>query len=391
MTELLIKLFVKDYNNTESPDVRGRMGTFSSIIGILGNFLLAIIKFVAGFISHSVAITADAFNNFSDAGSSLITFISFKISSKPADRDHPFGHARMEYIASMIVSFLILLVGFELFMDSGEMLLDPSKVSTLDLGNPVAIIILVISIIIKLWLGFFFRKMGRKIDSDALAATSTDCFSDTISTGAVLVSAIVISLTSWYIIDAIVGIAVSILIIIAGLKILNDTKNALLGEAPVDELVEDIKSIVAQYPEIVGIHDLMVHNYGPKRYIASLHAEVDGEGDIFKLHDTIDNAERQLKDELGILCTIHMDPIVTNDERVNELKCFLTETMAEAGLDFSVHDFRVVIGDTHTNLIFDIVVPFECKIPEGELCEKIEQAVSRARDDHYCVITVDRG
>ena len=390
MSDFLLRLFVKDHRNTDDPKVRGAIGTFSSFVGIAGNFLLAIIKFVAGFISSSVAIIADAFNNFSDAGSSLITFISFRISAKPADRDHPFGHARMEYISSMIVSFIILLVGFELFIDSGELLLDPSKATPLDLSAP-AIIILVVSIIIKLWLGIFFRAMSRKIDSDALSATSTDCFSDTVSTGAVLLSAIVIKLTDWYILDAIVGIAVSILIIIAGTKILNDTKNALLGEAPVGELVDNIKRIVEEYPEIIGMHDLMVHNYGPKKYIASFHAEVDGSDDIYKLHDTIDNAERRLKEELGILCTIHMDPIVTNDEDTNRLKEFLEETLRDIGLEFSVHDFRVVIGETHTNLIFDVVVPFECKTSDGEICKTIECAVANKRPDHFCVITVDRG
>lgn len=390
MTDLLLRLFVKNYRETDNPKVRGSIGTFSSFVGIAGNFLLAIIKFIAGFISSSVAIIADAFNNFSDAGSSLITFISFRISAKPADRDHPFGHARMEYISSMIVSFIILLVGFELLIDSGELLLVPTKETAIDLSIP-AIVILVISIIIKLLLGIFFKNMSRRIDSDALAATSTDCFSDTISTGAVLLSAILIKLTNWYILDAIVGIAVSILIIIAGAKILNDTKNALLGEAPVEELVDDIKHIIEDYHEIIGIHDLMVHNYGPKKYIASLHAEVDGSDDIYKLHDTIDNAERRLKEELGILCTIHMDPIVTNDEDTNRLKEFLEETLKDIGFEFSVHDFRVVIGETHTNLIFDVVVPFECKTADGEICKTIEDAVAKARANHFCVITVDRG
>ena len=390
MTDFLLRLFVKNYRETDNPKVRGSIGTFSSFVGIAGNFLLAIIKFIAGFISSSVAIIADAFNNFSDAGSSLITFISFRISAKPADRDHPFGHARMEYISSMIVSFIILLVGFELLIDSGELLLVPNKETTIDLSIP-AIVILVVSIIIKLLLGIFFKNMSRRIDSDALAATSTDCFSDTISTSAVLLSAILIKLTNWYILDAIVGIAVSILIIIAGAKILNDTKNALLGEAPVEELVDDIKHIIEDYPEIIGIHDLMVHNYGPKKYIASLHAEVDGSDDIYKLHDTIDNAERRLKEELGILCTIHMDPIVTNDEDTNRLKEFLEETLKDIGFEFSVHDFRVVIGETHTNLIFDVVVPFECKTSDGEICKTIECAVANKRPDHFCVITVDRG
>jgi hypothetical protein len=218
-----------------------------------------------------------------------------------------------------------------------------------------------------------------------------DSFSDTLSTTAVLVSTIVIKLTDWYMIDAIVGIAVSVLIIVAGLKILNETKNALLGEAPVEETVDAIKMVVAQYPAVIGIHDLMVHNYGPKNFIASLHAEVDGKDDIYELHDMIDNVERQIKNELGILCTIHMDPIVTDDETCNELRSFLIETMSELGYNYGVHDFRVVVGNTHTNLIFDIVVPFDVKISEGEIVETVSRAVNKKRNECFCVITVDRG
>ena len=389
MIELLNKIFIKNSKNTQCPTVRKAYGTFSSIVGIVVNFILSAIKLLAGLISGSLAITVDAFNNLSDAGSSFITLISFKISSKPADRDHPFGHARIEYVSSMIVSFLILLVGFELLIDSIKSIYDPSGAQKTEL-QLVTIIILSISILMKLWLGFFYRKNGKKINSEVLRASSTDCFSDTISTVAVLVSSIIVSVTDIAIIDSIVGILVSILIIIAGAKILNETKNALLGEAPVDGLVDDIHKIISEYEDIVGVHDLMVHNYGPRTYFASLHAEVDGSKDIYGLHDMIDNVERQIKERLGISCTIHLDPIVTNDETVNELREFVISTIADIKLECSIHDFRVVIGETHTNLIFDVALPFESKLSEREVEEKIAEEISARRDNHFCVITIDR-
>lgn len=389
MTELLSKLFVKNHTCPENPEVRKSYGTLASVVGVAVNFILALIKLVAGILAASVAITADALNNLSDAGSSVITFFSFKLSAKPADKGHPFGHARIEYIASMIVSFLILLVGFEMLIDSAKRLIDPSNVVPMEI-SPVVIIILSVSVLMKLWLALFYRKIGKKINSGVVKAASADSLSDSISTVAVLVSSIVIKFTGWQIIDAIVGIAVSVIILIAGGKILNETKNALLGEAPVDETVEEIKKLVAEYPDIIGMHDLMVHNYGPSRSIASLHAEVDGSHDIYKLHDMIDNVERRMKDELNITCTIHMDPIVTNDETVNSLKKLLLEVISEEQLDINIHDFRVVVGETHTNMIFDVVLSFDSPICEDELVSRISKAVTAKAPNHYCVITVDR-
>ena len=390
MTEKILNLFINKKKRENEVQKRKAYGSVTSAIGIGANILLAIIKLIAGFISGSVAIMADAFNNLSDAGSSLITLISFKLSSKPADKDHPFGHARMEYIASMVVSFIILLVGFELFSSSGKLILGISEAETNDL-TMLPIIILSVSIVLKLLLGIFYLQAAKIIDSSVIKAAAMDSFSDTLSTSAVLVSTIIIKITEWYMIDAIVGIAVSVLIIIAGLKILNETKNALLGEAPVEETVDAIKKVVAQYPAVIGIHDLMVHNYGPKNFIASLHAEVDGKEDIYELHDMIDNVERQIKNELGILCTIHMDPIVTDDETCNELKSFLLATMTELGYSYDIHDFRVVVGNTHTNLIFDIVVPFDVKVSESDIVEAVSNAINKKRAECFCVITVDRG
>lgn len=390
MTKLLTKLFVKNYNNTADPSVRKSYGTLASVVGIIINLILAGIKILAGILAGSVAIIADAFNNLSDSGTSVITLLSFKLSSKPADKEHPYGHARIEYIASMVVSFIIMLVGAELLLDSGKTLLGISEAKETAISG-LTIIILSVSIVLKLWLGLFYKGIAKRIDSTVVAAAATDSFSDSISTVAVLASSIVIRLTGWSIIDAIVGIAVSIPIIIAGLKILNETKDILLGEGPVDETVEAIEKIVADYPDVIGIHDLMVHNYGPNKFVASLHAEVDGKKDIYYLHDMIDNLERRINEELVILCTIHMDPIVTDDENVNELKTFLVETMKEAGLDLPIHDFRTVIGNTHTNMIFDVVLPFDHPLSEDQVKENICHAVQEKRENCYCVITVDRG
>ncbi len=390
MTGLLTKLFIKNSDNTSDPTVRKNYGTLSSIVGIIINLILAGIKIFAGIISSSVAIIADAFNNLSDSGTSVITLLSFKLSSKPADKEHPYGHARIEYIASMVVSFIILLVGAELLLDSGKTLIGLGETQQTEIST-VTIVILAVSIVLKLWLGLFYRGIGKKIDSKVILAAATDSISDSFSTLAVLASSIVIKLTDWYFIDAIVGIGVSIPIIIAGLKILNETKDILLGEGPVDETVSAIENIVKDYPDIIGMHDLMVHNYGPNRFVASFHAEVDGKKDIYYLHDMIDNVERRINEELVISCTIHMDPIVTDDENVNELKSFLTSTMEECGLKFPIHDFRTVIGNTHTNMIFDVVLPFEHPLSEDEVKKKISEAVHQKRENCYCVITVDRG
>ena len=390
MIDFLSKSFIKNYQDYNNPNVRKSYGTLSSIVGILVNFILATMKLIIGILSSSIAIIADSANNFSDAGSSVVTLVSFKLSAKPADRDHPFGHARIEYVASMIVSFIIFLVGAELMIDSVKTIIGLSEFEPTDVSL-VTIIILSVSILLKLWLGLFQRKIGKKINSGVIKATSTDSLSDCIATSAVLISSIVIKFTSWYMLDAVMGIIVSVLVIIAGVNILNETKNAILGEAPIEETVNDIKNIVAKYPEVIGMHDLLVHNYGPHNFIASFHAEVDGKENIYYLHDVIDNIENEVNRELNIFCTIHMDPVVTDDEEVNNLKKFLIDTLEEKNLSLSIHDFRVVIGETHTNLIFDVVMPFEYPLKESEVKKMIESAVLEKRSNCYCVITVDRG
>ena len=388
MTNLLIRLFVKNHQNPGDSAVRERYGVFSSIVGIIINLTLAALKLIAGILSFSIAIVADALNNLSDAGSSLISFVSFKIAAKPADKEHPFGHARIEYVSSMIVSFLILIVGFELMTSSvGELF--SKNGADLEVTN-LTYLILSVSILLKLWLGFFYRKISKKIDSSVVAAAATDSFSDCASTSAVLISSIIIGFSGWLFIDSIVGLAVSVMIMFAGIKILNETKNSLLGEAPIQEVVDSIKRTVDKYPEVVGIHDMLVHNYGPKTYIVSFHAEVDGNNDIYELHDAIDNIEREINEDLRIMCTIHMDPIVTNDETVNELRTFTADVAKEICPKATIHDFRTVIGQTHTNLIFDLVLPFDIKEQPSDVVAAIKETISQRRPNCFCVVTVDR-
>ena len=391
MTELLSKIFIKNHKDTQNDGVRKSYGTLASFVGIAVNIILALTKLVLGILTASAAIVADALNNLSDAGSSIITLVSFKMSAKPADRDHPFGHARIEYIASMIISFLILLVGFETLINSFSVLFGISVADSPDFSL-ISLIILSLSILLKLWLALFYRTVGKKINSGVIKASSVDSLADCVSTLAVLVSAIIIKITNIPIIDTVVSIGVAVMIVVAGVRILNETKNSLLGEAPVKEQINAIDKIIAEFPEVIGVHDLMIHNYGPNHYIASLHAEVDGAKDIYMLHDMIDNLEKRIHTDLNIMCTIHMDPIVTDDETVNELKSFLQDVIREEFSDaFTFHDFRVVVGATHTNLIFDILLPFEYNETPEEVIRRVSEAVLKRKDNCYCVITVDRG
>lgn len=385
MTELLSRIFVKNHTDVASPVVRRAYGTLVSVVGIIVNLFLFAGKFIVGALFHSVAVTADAVNNLSDAGSSIISFISFKISAKPADRDHPFGHARIEYVASMIVSFFVLLIGFELLKESVGKIFEPVTPDK----SLATVIVLVLSILGKLWLGFFNRKVGKRIDSSVMRATATDCFSDSLSTGAVLISTLILFFFNLNV-DAYMGIIVAVLILIAGIKILNETKNSILGEAPSKETVDGIRYIVSQYEGALGIHDLVVHSYGPGRTIASLHVEVDGSGDIFAAHDMIDNIEKRISTDMGIQCTIHLDPIVVDDEKINALRAEAEAAAVAVDERIKIHDFRFVEGVTHSNLIFDVAVPFEVKLSDSEIVGRISGSIAEKLPNHFCVITVDR-
>ena len=385
MITLLSKIFIKDRENTKDPNVRRSYGVLISAVGIVVNVLLSALKLIFGMISGSIAVTADAMNNLSDAGSQVVSMISFKIASKPADRGHPFGHARIEYVASMIVSFIVLTVGFELGKESVNKILHPVGANF----TTVVIVVLGISVAAKIWLALNARRVAKRIGSPVIAATAADSFSDAFATGAVLIAAVVEKLTGFKS-DGYIGVAVSAVIMIAGIKILNDTKNSILGSPPEPEVVEGIVRITEECPEILGIHDLVVHNYGAGNTIASLHAEVDGSADVYLIHDAIDNVEKRLFSEIGVRATIHMDPIVTNDERVNELKAIVLAAVKEIDERLSIHDFRFVEGVTHSNLIFDVTVPFEVKMKDEDITDAVEQAAKRI-DATYCtVVTIDR-
>lgn len=388
MVALLTRLFVRDAQNIQSPTVRLQYGTMVSVVSIVCNLLLSAGKFAIGILLGSIALTADGVNNLSDAGSAIVSLVSFRIAAKPADRDHPFGHARIEYVASMIVSFLVLLVGVELLTSSVEKILSPTPPD--DRYLLASLILLSASILVKLWMGMLNRKIGKKIDSAVMRAAATDSLTDCISTAAVLLSTLLYALFGWDFLDGWFGLFVAVLILAAGCRILNETKNSILGERPVDETVEAIRRIVAEYPAALGLHDLIVNSYGPGHTIASLHVEVDGAKDPFETHDTVDNIERRLNRELGILCTIHTDPIVVGDPEVDRLHRAVEKIVQKIDERMLVHDFRFVRGTTHSNLIFDVVAPFECPMSDEELKAAVTAQI-RALDARFCtVITIDR-
>lgn len=364
---------------------RERLGSRISIIGIIANVMLFAGKFAVGTLTGSVSVRADAINNLSDAGSSLVSLISFKLSSKPADREHPYGHARTEYIASLIVSFLVMYIGIDLLMESVERIRNPRVTEF----NIVALAVLAASAVVKLSLWALNRGIAKRIDSEVIKATAADSLSDALATTAVAV-AMVIGHFTGFDTDGYMGIVVAVIIMIAGFNILKETKDHILGGAPDPELVERIKEIVADCPEAIGTHDMFIHNYGPGRVVASLHIEVDGNSDIFYVHDSIDNIEKKISSELGVICTIHMDPIVTDDEQISELRQRVSELVRSIDERLDIHDFRFVKGHTHTNLIFDIAAPFEVKLTDGELVEKTRNLVSSLEGNYYAVVSVDR-
>lgn len=387
MTSLLIKLFIRNPQDTHSPAARRAYGTLVSTVGIVLNILLAAAKFTIGFLFGAISVQADAVNNLSDAGSQIISLISFKIAAKPADRDHPFGHARIEYVTSMIVSFLILLIGWELLSGSVDKMLHPTET----VFSWVSVAVLSLSVLAKLWLCFFNRKIARRIDSQVMRATAADSLSDAAATSAVLVATLIFRFTGFDP-DAYMGILVALLILWAGIKILNDTKNSILGERPSEETVACIKSLVAEFEPrgVLGIHDLVVHDYGPGRVMASFHIEVDGDADIYTSHEVADLIERRLRIDYGIEATVHLDPVAVHDPRVASLR-ELTETAAHSVDErLRIHDFRIVPGDVHTNLIFDVAAPFELELTDSDLRTQIADAVHRIDDRLFAVITVDR-
>ena len=387
MTNLLIKLFIKSPRDVGSPAVRRAYGTLASTVGIILNLLLAAGKFTVGFLFGAISVQADAVNNLSDAGSQIISLVTFKMAAKPADRDHPFGHARIEYVTSMIVSFLILLVGWELLSGSVDKVFHPAET----VFSWLSVAVLGVSVLVKLWLCLFNRKIAKKIDSSVMRATAADSLSDAGATFAVLVATLIYKFTSFDP-DAYMGILVALLILWAGIKILNDTKNSILGEQPSEETVAMIETLVKEFEDqgAIGLHDLVVHNYGPGRVMASLHVEVDGDADIYASHDMADLIERRLRVECGIEATVHMDPIAIRDPRVSELKAYAEGIVREVDGRLRIHDFRIVPGETHTNLIFDIAAPFELAMSDADLRSKVADGIHEGNGHLFAVITVDR-
>ncbi len=385
MTEFLVRHFVKDYKEVEKVSVRTAYGVLASIVGIFCNVFLFVVKFIVGILLHSVSVTADAFNNLSDAGSSVISFIGVKMASKPADADHPFGHGRMEYIAALIVSFLILEVGFTFLKDSFGKVMHPEQLNF----QLVSVLILILSIGVKLWLGLFNRKLGQKIDSKVMKAVFADSMGDVITTSATILSIVFFGITKINI-DGFVGIGVALVVMWAGVGIARDTLEPLIGEAIDPEVYEEIKHFVENYDGIEGTHDLIVHNYGPGRSMASIHAEVPNDVDIEISHEIIDRIEREAAKKLGIFLVIHMDPIEMRDERVLALKEQTEGILNEIDPACSIHDFRVVHGEEQTNLIFDMVIPIDYDEEKRNnlpltLMGKIQELDSR----YQCVITVE--
>ena len=374
MVSYLSKKFIKDYKNVKNENVRRAYGMLCSIVGILLNIFLFAIKYFAGIISGSIAITADAFNNLSDAGSSVITLIGFKFAGMKPDLEHPFGHGRVEYISGFAVSVMIILMGAELLKSSIDKIFHPESIDT----TVVSFIILIVSILVKLYMSLYNSKIGDKIESAGMKATATDSKSDCIATSVVLISMLIAKFTGVNI-DAYAGLLVAGFILYAGYDAAKETLSPLLGQIPEKSLVDSIEKIVMSYDEIVGIHDLVVHDYGPGRLMLSLHAEVPGNGDIFVLHDAIDRAEIELNEKLNCEAVIHLDPIDTDNEEVMEMKSKITELIKkEIDEIITIHDFRIVKGNTHTNVIFDAVIPPKYKMTDKEVETKIKDLVKNA-------------
>ncbi len=385
MISILSKIFIDNKNITDENEKRNIFGTLCGAMGIVLNIILFAIKYFAGIISGSIAVTADAFNNLSDAGSSVITLVGIRMASKKPDRDHPFGHGRMEYLSGLAVSVIIILVGAELFRSSVDKIMNPSEVDT----SLVAIVILIVSIAVKCYMFFYNRSIGKKINSAGMKATALDCIGDAVATGVVLVSTVISHFTQLQI-DGWCGLLVSLFIVYAGIRSVKETVNPLLGMPPEKEFLEQIEELAMSYDKIIGIHDLMVHDYGPGRVVVSLHAEVDGKEDIFELHDMIDNAERKLGDELGCIAVIHMDPIETDNEVTNEIKEKIAQAMVEFDEKITIHDLRVVPGTSHTNVIFDAVVPHEIKKTDMEISNEISNFISDRFTHYNAVVNIDR-
>lgn len=385
MIKLLAGIFIENNKDYKDQKVRSAYGYLCGIVGIVINIILFAGKFIAGFLSGSVAVTADAFNNLSDAGSSVISLIGFRLASQKPDPHHPFGHGRFEYIASLIISMVIIMMGFELGKDSVIKIINPAEVEY----SALTFWVLGISILAKFYMFIYNRSIGKKIDSSTLKATATDSISDTVSTLAVLVSAI-LTVKFGILIDGWVGLAVAGFIMFAGITSAKETIDSLLGTPPDEEFCKSVEDIVLSHDGMIGIHDMIVHNYGPGRVFISLHAEVPSDGNFVDIHDTIDNIEHDIMRETGCLATIHMDPVDVRDELTNQMKAKVGEIISEIDEQITFHDFRMVSGPTHTNVIFDIVIPYNYKYSDEEIVSIIADKIHETDDRFFAVIDVDK-
>lgn len=385
MTGLLVRLFVKNPDQVEDPKVRGAYGTMAGLVGIVCNLLLFAAKLLIGTVSGSVSITADAVNNLSDASSSIVTSVGFRLAQKPEDDEHPYGHARIEYLTGLAVAALILVIGFQLAKSSVSKILHPEAVEF----SAALVVVLVLSIGVKLWMALFNRTLGKRIDSVSLIATAADSRNDVISTSAVLVAAVVAHLSGLNL-DGYIGLLVALFILYSAVGIAKDTISPLLGEPADPELVRMVKHEVLDYDDrILGVHDLMVHDYGPGQTFASIHVEVDRNEDVMEIHDMIDNIERHLLEDKRIHLTIHYDPVVMDDAEVTHMREMVREKLQELDSRLQFHDFRMVRGPEHTNLIFDVVLPSDRKGQEKELQNRLTEALQEPGKRYYTVITFD--
>lgn len=385
MVNFLIKTFIKNSENTENPKIRQKYGTLSSIVGIICNVLLFLIKYAMGTLSHSISIVSDAFNNLSDCAGCLVTLLGYKMASKPADKNHPFGHGRMEYLTSLIIAALIIFVGIELLKNSVEKIINPVEIRF----SFAVLFSLVFSIAVKLWMAVFNAELGKKINSSVLTATAKDSKSDVIATSATLI-ALICSLFTALPVDGVMGLLVSVFILKSGYDIVKDTIDELLGKPADPEIINHIKEYVLKNDKIIGIHDLIIHSYGPGNMIGSCHVEVKSNESFTEVHDIVDSIEREIHNNLNILMTIHMDPIEVNDMLTNKCKKLVNNIIHSIDSSLDLHDFRIVSGESHTNLIFDLVVPFECKYSNEELKQKIDMQLSKENINYYTVIVFDK-
>ncbi len=382
--KLFKKLFIKDYQNTSDPEVRFRYGIAAGVFGIVSNTVLCVFKILVGILSGSVAIIADAVNNLSDAASSIVTVFGFKLSNRPADREHPYGHERYEYIAAFIIAFAVVLIGALLLKQSIEKIITPEGITV----SVYTYVVLAVAIVLKIVQGLLYRDFGKSINSEALRASAADSRNDVFTTIAVLISTIVIDTTGVNI-DGYAGLVVSIVIIVFSLKLLKDTVNPLLGTVPDKALVGKIAEKLSSYEVVLGFHDLMIHSYGPAITYASVHVEVDAKENVIEMHDAIDNIERDFMNDMNVHLVIHMDPVTIGDPETDNLKSEITGIIKNLNGDLTLHDFRLVKGPTHTNVLFDVVIPYDCKTTLGDIKRALQENV-KSETTYYYVINVDR-